>query len=233
MNDSENSTDGPSEPELLALLKQIQEALAAALDSLGGKPTATTTLEARYVVQCARFVNKVVDGYWFLRQSGRFDASKVMVRPSLEVTMKARAVLRKREFFFRIAYKEWKEERKLLANFPHSSGSIDDQIDHLKNELKRHDPNYPIQEREPKIKETAEAADMLDTYNTAYALYCAAAHGALRVAVEDRYTDKIDTRTVAWAALQMLEALQAHTPATVPELRPFVDRLLNGVKFPP
>ena len=101
----------PFEVEFLKLLKELQPIFIDALNSLGGKkpPDAASSYLGRVAIN----VNRASDGYLFLRESGRMDASKLLVRPALEAVFSGTAAMKDKAFLFRKAYSEWKEHKKL------------------------------------------------------------------------------------------------------------------------
>ncbi|MGD0253900.1 MAG: hypothetical protein ABSC01_14535 [Verrucomicrobiota bacterium] len=68
----------PIEIEFLKFLKELQPILVKALDSLGGKKPSDAG--SSYLGRIAKTVNRASDGYLWLRESGRMDASKLLIR---------------------------------------------------------------------------------------------------------------------------------------------------------
>ena len=97
----------------MGLLTEVQQLLAHSLNSLGGKSPATG--EAAYLGWAAVSVNRAAEGYLWLRESGRVAASKLLVRPALEATFSAIAVIKKHGFLLRKAYSEWEEDKKMFV----------------------------------------------------------------------------------------------------------------------
>jgi hypothetical protein len=94
------------ETRVLAILEDLQRALVRSLDSLAGK--SSTGIEAVYLVEAAKAINKASDGYLCLRQSIRVAASKLLVRPIIEFLLNAGAAAKDKAFFYRKAYSEWR-----------------------------------------------------------------------------------------------------------------------------
>jgi hypothetical protein len=71
-------------------------------------------------------------------------------------------------------------------------------------------------------------------YQRYFKLYCQFTHGSLRAMLGhlDEQTDPRDTTTVGWCVYSMLELLKAHTPADVPELAEFRQRLEAASPLP-
>ena len=78
----------PIEIEFLKLLKELQPIIVKALNSLAGKKPANAG--SKYLGIIAKTINRASDGYLFLRESGRMDASKLMIRPALEAVQLTR-----------------------------------------------------------------------------------------------------------------------------------------------
>jgi len=70
----------------LQLLRDMQAELRDALNALGGRQA--DGLLQHYPFYSAAFINRAVEGYIYLRESGRFNASKLLVRPALEKIQK-------------------------------------------------------------------------------------------------------------------------------------------------
>jgi hypothetical protein len=218
------STHCPQEVELLKLLKELQSILTVALNSLGNKMP--LTLESHYLGCAATSVNYATDGYIFLREPGRIHASKLLIRPILEAVISAMAVMEKRGILFQKYYTEWANAKKLFSKDAAYEAKAKQYLEDLKRNFKQEDPSYPIKCKELRISEMAEAAKMQDLYKVAYSAYCEFTHGSMRAVVGElnNATDVIDTSIVISCVLAMLDQLQKHTPATVPNLASFVKR---------
>ena len=104
------SSDG--ELEALQLLRELQCCLADILNSLGGK--SGSDLRDHFVFYTSVYLNRAAEGFIALREAGRPDASKLLVRPALEAMFRQHAVINRPELLYRMAFTERKEERKLL-----------------------------------------------------------------------------------------------------------------------
>lgn len=224
---------GPQELKHLGLLREVQQILAHALNSLGGK--SPPTAESAYLGWAAVSVNRAAEGYLWLRESGRVAASKLMVRPTLEATFAAIAVLKKHGFLFRKAYSEWEEDKKMFAKDAVGEQEAKRALEDLKRAFRQHKPDCPVVCKRVTVRDTADAAGFLDNYESAYRTYCQFTHGALRAVLGelDDTTDTIDTPIVTWCALQVLDYLQLHTPAELPDLVAFRKRLLDSRQLRP
>src|SRR4030095_15993168 len=225
----------PEESGLLCVLKDLQNLLAAAVDSLGG--VNPPSREAGYLGWAAAHLNRTIEGYVWLREPGRVCASKLMVRPMVETVLYALAVMKGKGFLFRKAFTEWDEEGKLYGRDKSLKSRHLRELEVLVKEWRKADPSYPFKRKIVKCRDAAEIAGLLPVYESAYRIYCKFTHGAMR-AVQgdlDDMTDPLDTQIGIWCALVMLAELQRHTPAHVPDLRPHekrVQELLPDV-FPP
>jgi hypothetical protein len=213
------------EHEFMALLKELQAILAEALDSLGGKTPPTSG--SSYLGRIAITVNRVSDAYICLRDLGRADASKLLIRPVLEATFLAAAAMKDPNFLFRRAYTEWEEDRKLFARDDNGRLEADCFLEELKSQFRKQCPEYPVRCERLSMRQAAEMADLLPQYEGTYRIYCKFTHSALRAVSGNlnEMTDSNDTHTVVWCALMTLGLLQKHTPAIIPSLDSFVPRL--------
>ena len=67
-----------SEVVAMALLSELQPAIAVALDSLGGKMT--KGVEDLYYLYASRHINIAVDAFILLRREHRIDGARLLVR---------------------------------------------------------------------------------------------------------------------------------------------------------
>jgi len=214
----------PQEVELLKLVKELQIILVAALDSLGNK--VLPTLEACYLGWAATTVSLAADGYVRLREPGRIHASKLLVRPILEAVIAATAVMKKKGILFQKYFTEWDSATKLFRKDAVAEARAKKELEDLKGEFLKRDPSYPIKCERLPVSKMAEAANLAPLYTIAYSTYCEFNHGSMRAVRGNlnEATDPIDTSTVISCMLMVLEQLQKHTPATVPNLDPYVKR---------
>jgi hypothetical protein len=70
-------------------------------------------------------------------------------------------------------------------------------------------------------------AGMSEQYEQAYRVYCKYTHSSMWAVEGDLndITDIKDTHTMAWCVLVTLNNLKEHTPAVIPDLRPFGERI--------
>jgi hypothetical protein len=227
----------PTEIEFLKLLKELQPTLVNALNSLAGKKPAN--LSSSYLGRIAVTVNRASDGYLLLRESGRMDASKLLIRPALEAVFCGTAAVKNKEFPFRKAYSEWDEDKKLFARDTSGKKDADAYLKHLQEQFTKHNPDYPVIHKTISVKDTAEMAELLPAYEYSYRIYCKFTHSAMRAVTGnlDQGTDLYDTPTIVWCVLFILKQLKQHTPAEIPDLNVFDQRiaLLDAelLKHPP
>ena len=222
---STKPSHGAEEIRHLGLLRDVQQLLAHALFSLGDKSPATA--EAAYLGWAAVAVNRAAEGYLWLRESYKVDASKLLVRPALEATFSAIAVIKKHGFLFRKAYSEWEEDKKLFVKDAEGEEEATKALEELKRAFQQSSPGCPVECKRVTVRDAADVAGFLESYESAYRIYCQFTHGAMRAVLghlDD--TDTIDTPIVTWCVLQMLDHLQTSTPAQIPDLVPFRKRLL-------
>ena len=84
----------------MAVLSELQPAIAAALDSLGGKMT--KGVEDLYYLYASRHINTAVDAFILLRRDHRVDGARLLVRPALETMLRLRAVRAKPHLLYRV-----------------------------------------------------------------------------------------------------------------------------------
>jgi hypothetical protein len=217
------------EVEILKLLKELQCILTTALDSLANQKPPSA--ESRYVSDAAKSVNIAADAYTMLRESGRVHASKLMVRPMIDVVITASAVVKEKGFLFRKAFTEFDDMKKLYEKTPDNEAKAKTYLEQLKKRFQE-EPGYPIVCKRVAGRYTAQVAGLLPVYDTAYRIYCEFTHSAVRAVRGglDQTTDPIDTTMVIWAVGIMLNQLKLFTPANVPNLTPFNERLERGQK---
>jgi hypothetical protein len=215
---------GPKELQLLALLADVQRLLAEALNSMAGK---STEAETSYLMWASVSVNRAAEGYLFLRESGRVNASKLLVRPALEATFSAAAAIKKPGFLFRKLYSEWEEDQKMFSNDAAALAAAKQGLHSLKRAAKQARPSCAVECKRVTTRDAADAAGLSKAYEGAYRTYCKFTHGAIQ-AVQghlDSATDAIDTDVVIWCVLKILHHVRENTPAKVPDLQPYEKRL--------
>lgn len=209
------------ELRLLGLLREVQERLSEALNSLDR--TTLESLEAKYIVPCCRAVNQAAEGYLILRRIGMVSASKILVRPVIEAMFFAGAAASDKGFIFRKAYSEWTDDNKLFCQDDASREEAKVQWAAFKSEFLKLYPGYPTCEKKLDTATIARIAELPQFYEVQYRLYCKFTHAALE-AIDghwEKISEAYDTRTVIACVLKMMELLEAVTQAKIPDLSPY------------
>ena len=226
-----------NEADSLALISELQALLAKALDSIAGK---ATEAEISYLIWGASHVNKVVAGYSELRSRHLIHASKIMIRPVIEATAAAVAVVKQPNFLFQKAWSEYKEDKGLLVEFRkvletgkqptkpvmEKLAALETHWSQFKDHWNRLHPGVQTTGQKLRFTDVLEAAG-LEAWYSQYRIYCQFTHGALRAASGDLndVTGPADNLVIAWFALIILEQLKQHAPVKVPDLCPFWQRV--------
>ena len=209
----------------LQLLRDMQAELRDALNALGGQQS--DGLLQHYPFYSAAHINRAVEGYIFLRESGRFDASKLLVRTALEAVFRIQAVRKKPELMFRIAFTEFQEDKKWVRPFnrPDTEDALQAIERHWQEFRQAYHskyPEHPLSEETLSLWSAAESAGLDGYYDSHYRLYCRFTHAAFRASTGDLndFEDE-DNRTMtlcAFAAVDFLTSVGAPAP-NLPELK--------------
>jgi len=223
--ENQEQIHGPEEISQLELLRDVEHVIAEALKSLPGKNQATP--ESAYLGWAAVSVHRAAEAYLYLRNSGRVAASKLLVRPALEATFSGKAVADKEGFLFRKLHSELEEDNKMFRVDGLTEKEAQDALNALKATFRLTKPGTHLDCRPLNMAEVARIAGFSAQYDSLYRKYCKFTHGALWTVVDglENITEEIDTPTVIWCVLVMLDLLQSQTPAEVPDLAPFWKRL--------
>ena len=92
----------------MKLLSDMQAELRDALNELGGRHG--DGLLEHYPFYTAAHINRAVEGYVYLRESGRLEASKHLIRTAIEAFIRLQCVRTKPELLFPIAFTEFEED---------------------------------------------------------------------------------------------------------------------------
>jgi hypothetical protein len=203
------------ETRSLELVCEIQTQLAAALNSLAGRKH--RGLEDVFPVYCASHVNRAVEGYILLRRQFRLEASRLLIRPTIEATIKMLAVRNQPDLLYRIAYSEWLEEKKFIVSAAQTGGA--DYLSQHEAKWKEfrkaycdHFPQHNLADKKLFLQDAAVAAGMEAYYDSAYRLYCQFTHAAFRATTGGLDGLRIhDNRTVGICTLAALEAVASLT----------------------
>jgi hypothetical protein len=169
-------------------------------------------------------VNRVAEGFIFLRKSGAIDASKLLVRPLIETMFRVAAIQKKPELFYRIAYSETiVEDPKWIRPAANREGETFDEAAHserfkeFKEQVSEQLPNVPLEDKYIPVWEIAQVAGMADYYDSYYRTYCRYTHGALWAigGLLTDLTDPADNRVMGrctWSVLNALTSIGAKSP---------------------
>lgn len=207
---------GDSDPNL-TIVSDLAAELKSALDSVGGKEG---EMFEHYRFHSAKHIQRAVDGFVYLRKSGRFDASKFLVRPAIEVVFKLQAIQQEADLLYRIALSEHLQDQRMARPAAERSSQSYDQAAadaHWANfsaKYRAKFPNHQFVEQELRIYTTAEKARLATCYDSHYRLYSQYTHGTFRATTGsfDDLTDSEDGRVMAlcaWVALETLIAIGA------------------------
>jgi hypothetical protein len=217
------------EPDLVgrsfALLCDLQNELQAALASLAGKQS--QGFLDKYYNFSAGHINRAVEGFIFLRNASRIDASKFLIRPAIEAMIRLEAVKRQPKLLLRIAHTERIKDRKWIGRAAVRNAIDYDLVTEEKhwNEAKARFaaqfPAYVLEEKELNLRDTAKEVSqvMENYYDSHYLLYCAYTHAGLRALTGslNELTDSEDSATMSLCAFSALDVL-ASIGATSPNL---------------
>lgn len=178
---------------------------------------------AHYHLHSAQHIQRAVDSFVYLRRSGRFDASKFLVRPAIEVVFKLQAIERQPDLLYRIAFSEHLQDQRMARPASTVSNQLYDEAvadAHWNGFSAKYKANYPTHqfiEEELRIHTTAEKANLPRYYDSHYRLYSQYTHGTLRATSGsfDDLTDIEDGRVMAlcaWVALEALISIGAKSP---------------------
>jgi Family of unknown function (DUF5677) len=202
-----------AEQESLKLVSDLVDELKSAFKSLAGKKY-NDTFDA-YRFYSAKHLHRAADGFVFLRQGGRVDASKFLVRPAIEIALRLQAVRKQPDLLYRIAFSEHCQDERLLRPAANEANANYDQAPfhqlwkQFTDSFKQKFPTLQALNQEVKIIEIAKKAELQRFYDSHYRTYCQYTHGALRASAGylDDVTDPTDNGTMAVCAFVALDAL--------------------------
>ena len=144
----------------------------------------------------------------------------------LDIVLSAVAAMKEKGFLFRKAYTEWDDAKKMFAKDNASKEKAETDLRDLIRAFKEEEANYPVECKRIDMRYAAEVAGSPHIYEIAYRTYCEFTHSSMRAIHGhlDEATDPVDTSIVIWSVMTMLESLQKHTPAEVPNLASFISR---------
>jgi hypothetical protein len=222
-----------AEPEFasLKLLSDMQAELHGALNALGGKQS--DGLLQYYPFYTAGYINRAVEGYVYLRQSRRIEASKHLIRTAIEAIIRIQAVQKQPELLFRIAFTEFNDDKRWVrslqrADFASVIQAIDDNWAEFVQAYRTKYHDHPLTEQELSLWRAAECAGIEGYYNSHYRLYCRFTHAAFRASTgELNKFEPEDNRTMTLCTLAAVDALVS-LGAPAPNLTALKERLRNS-----
>jgi hypothetical protein len=217
----------------LKLLCDVQKELREALNSLGGKQSGG--LLEHYLFYMAVHINRAAEGYVFLRQASRLDASRLLIRPAIEAMIRILAIRKDPSLLYRIAYTERMEDRKWVRPSAIRAGRNYDAEDEKEwmEFTKKYTAEFPahrLEEKELRLREAATTADAESYYDSHYRLYCRfthAAFGAATGSLDDTHAE--DNEAMAACAYCGLDAV-ASFGGGAPNLVSLGNRLMGEGK---
>ena len=201
-----------SPKELLTLVTQLQESLAACLNSLGGRPR--NGLEEAFKGFCASHINRAAEGFVVLKGGNRDYSARLLVRPAMEAMFKLLAVKTDPSALYGIARYEHDQDKKWSRPFaPGGEGELTKAFDEKwKQFTEAYRGQHTEQELIPSpigVRGAAERAHVDRYYDSHYRLYCQYTHAALRATTGDLDTfSGEDERVVGFALIVAIEAVQ-------------------------
>ena len=174
------------EKKSLKLLCDMCNELSRAVNSLGGNRVAVPKrgrgLFDNFNFHSAKFINEAAKGFIFLRQATplRIAASKLLIRPVLEIKFRLQAIQKQPELLFRIAYRESEQDRKWTASIAAILGKEGNYLRNtheqewkdFKAKYAEQFPHHELVERTITTEQLAAAADLAYYYDTHYRMYC-------------------------------------------------------------
>jgi hypothetical protein len=220
-----------SEVVAMALLSELQPAIAAALDSLGGKMT--KGVEDLYYLYASRHINTAVDAFILLRRDRRIDGARLLIRPALEAMLRLRAVRAKPHLIYRVLFAEAVESDKWLGGVakrhgvPYTRVCDPDVWQAFKTRCASQFGAEKLEDVPLSSYDAAAAIGVEAYYDSHYPAYCQYTQGALEAVSGnlDELTDPEDTRVMLQSAMTALEAL-AGMGADCPKMESFRERFI-------
>src|SRR6266542_1067947 len=202
------SHSAEAEEESLKLVEDFNTELMHALDSLHKN---SVGLLDQYRFWSSKHLQRAVDGFAFLRRSGRVDGSKFLVRPAIEMAFRLEAARQHPDVFYRIAHEEHRQDKHLMQGRPELLAQNEKNWEKFENAVVNEFPKVTIPYVDEKltIEQVAKKAGMTPFYNSHYRIYCRYTHGALQANTGniDKVTDRADNRTMAICSLVALNNL--------------------------
>ncbi len=205
----------------LQLARDVRAELAHCLNSLGGKESKGAF--DKFLFYSASQMNKAAEAFIALREVGRVDASKLLVRPLIEMMFRTCAVANKPALLYRIILTERLKRNKWIKNAATRQQTEYDAKEEARQwEVFRQHcvamvPETDLTNKDLSVRHVAEAANMVGYYEGFYAMYCTYVHGSFEaiMGLLDPLSDAYDNRTAAltiFSAVEVLRGLGGESP---------------------
>lgn len=202
-----------SETLSLQLARDVRDELVCVLKSLGGRhPSGALD---NFIFYSANQMNKAAEAYLILRDGQRIDASKLLVRPMIEIMIRTRAAVTKPRLFYRIILTERLKRREWLKGAAKRKGASYDPSPEAADWATFHEhcidkiPDSDLTNKDLSVRAAAKELGLEAYYDSFYPLYCAYTHGAFEAVMGklDPISDAYDNDTVALSVFSMIEVL--------------------------
>jgi hypothetical protein len=170
----------------------------------------------------ASHINRAVEGFLFLRRSGRFDSARLLVRPAIEAMIRLLAVRKRPESLYQLMRRDRAEYRKWTRPVCIKFGDTDYDArdeqawERFKKLYAEQLPQHEMVEHDLTLFDAANAAEIGGYYDSHYRLYCNYTHASLHAimgSLEPFETE--DSRAIslcAFSALEDLVMIKAEAP---------------------
>jgi hypothetical protein len=204
----------------LDLLTRIQIALAA---NLGVVKSKKNNISDFYKFEYCRFINNTTETFLFLVKNERVEASRILVRPALEVTFRLQAIQTKPELLLGVAAWEHEERKKLMNGIaPHlvdeTTKTMAVQWTDTVESYKKLFPSLPINQTPLSAFDAAKAIQFNPAlksgngnsnplFETYYRFYSPFTHGHIdSLSGEMNYLPFLDNSIMGYSAIIALDA---------------------------
>lgn len=202
-----------AETASLQLACDVRAELVHVLNSLGGKQS--NDAFDKFIFYSASQMNKAAEAYISLREVGRVDASKLLVRPLIEMMFRTRAVATKPKLFYRMILTERLKRNAWIKRAAKRQGEKYDPTEEARqwDVFRKHCvatfPDTDLTNEALPARTVAKEIGMLGYYDSFYAMYCSFTHGAFEAVMGklDPISDAYDNRTVALTVFSAIEVL--------------------------
>jgi uncharacterized protein DUF5677 len=183
----------------------------------------------------------VAEGFIFLRNASRADASKFLIRPAIEAMIKLEAVKKHPELLFRIAFTERNKDQKWRGRAAARKGVNYDVVaeeQEWKEATKKLATQFQpraLEEKELDLRATAKKVNKIleDYYDSHYLMYCAYTHAAISALTGslNELTDHEDSATMVFCVFSALDAVATIGAATpnLESLREYRNKLYAAI----